>query len=216
MNLRARIVVPVARPAIEDGAVCLEGGRIAWVGRHADMPASYAGPWRDLGEVILLPGLINAHCHLDYTDMAGQLTPPRHFVDWIKALVALGPEGVIKDTVAGALWPDSEGDAARDAFEVTLHRLRKLLGRDEAVQLTHGMLQVNRALVWVDSSAFERLAAEANGEHGALNVAAAEGALTLYGGPFLQNEEDTPWLLPARERLRSRYIRLAIRTAQHF
>lgn len=140
----------------------------------------------------------------------------RRVLDLLKALVALGPEGVIKDTVAGALWPDSEGDAARDAFEVTLHRLRKLLGRDEAVQLTHGMLQVNRALVWVDSSAFERLAAEANGEHGALNVAAAEGALTLYGGPFLQNEEDTPWLLPARERLRSRYIRLAIRTAQHF
>ncbi len=89
MNLRARIVVPVARPTIEDGVVCLEGERIAWVGRHADLPAQFAGPEHDLGEVILLPGLINAHCHLDYTDMAGQLTPPRHFVDWIKAIVAL-------------------------------------------------------------------------------------------------------------------------------
>jgi cytosine/adenosine deaminase-related metal-dependent hydrolase len=42
----------------------------------------------DLGEVALLPGLINAHCHLDYTDMAGQLPPPRAFTDWIGSITA--------------------------------------------------------------------------------------------------------------------------------
>jgi aminodeoxyfutalosine deaminase len=37
----------------------------------------------------LLPGLVNAHCHLDYTDFAGQITPPKNFPDWIKAIVSL-------------------------------------------------------------------------------------------------------------------------------
>ena len=40
----------------------------------------------DLGAAILLPGLINAHCHLDYTGMTG-LPPPRNFPDWIKSLL---------------------------------------------------------------------------------------------------------------------------------
>jgi aminodeoxyfutalosine deaminase len=90
MILRARIVVPVNRPPIEDGAVCLAGERIAWVGRRAEVPASFSGAKEtDLGEVILLPGLVNAHCHLDYTGMAGQLSPPKSFTDWIKSMVML-------------------------------------------------------------------------------------------------------------------------------
>jgi cytosine/adenosine deaminase-related metal-dependent hydrolase len=40
----------------------------------------------DLGEVVLLPGLVNAHCHLNYTDMAGLFPPPRSFCDWIKCI----------------------------------------------------------------------------------------------------------------------------------
>jgi cytosine/adenosine deaminase-related metal-dependent hydrolase len=36
----------------------------------------------------LLPGLVNAHCHLDYTDMAGELPPPKTFTDWIAAITA--------------------------------------------------------------------------------------------------------------------------------
>ena len=89
MILRARMIWPVARPPVEDGVVCLQGDRIAWVGRHAELPASQRGEMLDLGETLLLPGLINAHCHLDYTGMAGQLLPPRRFTDWIKGMVAL-------------------------------------------------------------------------------------------------------------------------------
>lgn len=57
------------------------------------------GPWRalsraagacksiDLGEVLLMPSLVNAHCHLDYTHMAGHFPPPRCFTDWIQGIV---------------------------------------------------------------------------------------------------------------------------------
>ncbi len=42
----------------------------------------------DLGDTALLPGLVNAHCHLDYTGMAGQFPPPKVFTDWLKQITA--------------------------------------------------------------------------------------------------------------------------------
>jgi aminodeoxyfutalosine deaminase len=87
MLLRARIVLPVASPPIADGAVLVSENRVAAVGRWRDLSRAAAGPTADLGQVILLPGLVNAHCHLDYTDMAGQ-PAPKQFSDWIKGLLA--------------------------------------------------------------------------------------------------------------------------------
>jgi cytosine/adenosine deaminase-related metal-dependent hydrolase len=92
--LRARIVLPVSRPPIADGAVRISGNRIVWVGRWRDLSDADRGRALDLGKVILLPGLINTHCHLDYTNMAGQIAPPRTFIDWIK-LITTGKSGEI-------------------------------------------------------------------------------------------------------------------------
>ncbi|MFO1498092.1 MAG: amidohydrolase family protein [Verrucomicrobiota bacterium] len=87
--LRARVVLPIAGPALEDGGVLIGGRQIVGVGRWKDLSSSRAEAALDLGDVMLLPGLINAHCHLDYTDMAGQIPPPRSFSEWIKAMLAL-------------------------------------------------------------------------------------------------------------------------------
>lgn len=84
--LRARVVLPVSRPPIENGAVSIIGNRIAAVGCWPEIRAQKNAAIVDLGEAILLPGLVNAHCHLDYTAMAGQLAPPRYFVDWIQLI----------------------------------------------------------------------------------------------------------------------------------
>lgn len=87
MILRARVVLPISAPAIRDGAVRVSGGRIAEVGRWRDVRAE--GTKRetlDLGDVVLMPGLVNAHCHLDYTHMAGQFSPPKSFTDWLKLI----------------------------------------------------------------------------------------------------------------------------------
>src|SRR5262245_17406241 len=89
MILRARIVLPVSRPAIEDGAVVISGNRIISIGRWADFESHGSKEVVDLGESILLPGLVNGHCHLDYTRMGGSISQPRSFADWIKAVVAL-------------------------------------------------------------------------------------------------------------------------------
>ncbi|HUZ07235.1 MAG TPA: amidohydrolase family protein, partial [Candidatus Paceibacterota bacterium] len=89
MILRARTILPVSRPPIENGAVVVAGNRILAVGKWLDLKPGAGGKITDLGDVILLPGLVNAHCHLDYTDMAGQLPPPKKFTDWIAAITAV-------------------------------------------------------------------------------------------------------------------------------
>ena len=89
MILRARIVFPVTAPPIEDGAVLIEGNRIRSVSAWKKLRNPAHKTVVDLGEVILLPGLVNAHCHLDYTDMAGKLPPPKTFTEWIAAITAL-------------------------------------------------------------------------------------------------------------------------------
>jgi cytosine/adenosine deaminase-related metal-dependent hydrolase len=88
MILRARTILPVSRPPVENGAVLISENRIRAVGAWPDVQSRAAGEIRDLGEVILLPGLVNAHCHLDYTDMAGRLPPPPTFTDWIPLILA--------------------------------------------------------------------------------------------------------------------------------
>ena len=87
--VRARLVLPVSQPPLSDGAVAIAGGRIRAVGRWSDLRRHGAGSPVDLGESVLLPGLVNAHCHLDYTAMAGQLAPPQSFSAWIKNITEL-------------------------------------------------------------------------------------------------------------------------------
>jgi len=86
---RAKLVLPVTAPRIEDGAVAVDGGRIAGVGRTSDIREKFSGEEHDLGEVMLLPGLINAHCHLDYTVMRGAILNQGSFAAWIGRLNAI-------------------------------------------------------------------------------------------------------------------------------
>jgi cytosine/adenosine deaminase-related metal-dependent hydrolase len=93
-------VVPVAAPPIPDGAVWISGHQIRAVGSWSEIreiPKAAQGPVIDLGEVAVFPGLVNAHCHLDYTAMTGLLMPPREFPDWIKGILTLKSQ-----------WTDSE------------------------------------------------------------------------------------------------------------
>lgn len=70
IRYRARWVVPVTSPPEANALVAVDGDRIAYVGPVADAPE---GEDVDLGDVILMPGLVNAHCHLELTAMRGFL-----------------------------------------------------------------------------------------------------------------------------------------------
>ena len=88
MIIRARCLLPISDAPIENGALQIEAGRIKWIGRWKECPVEAGMRVIDLGEVVLMPGLINAHCHLDYTNMAGQIPPPKHFPDWVKTILS--------------------------------------------------------------------------------------------------------------------------------
>lgn len=79
-------------PPIDDGAVAVIGDRIAEVGRFGAVRKAQGGEVTDLGEVVLLPGLINSHCHLDFTSLRGKISPPTSFAHWIRKINALRRE----------------------------------------------------------------------------------------------------------------------------
>jgi cytosine/adenosine deaminase-related metal-dependent hydrolase len=84
VRYHARIVRPIVAPDIEHGTVVVDGETIAYVGPRASAPT---GRDVDLGDVILAPGLVNAHTHLDLTVLRGQFDG-LPFFDWIRALTA--------------------------------------------------------------------------------------------------------------------------------
>lgn len=135
-------------------------------------------------------------------------------LELLQFIIASGGSDVSSATVMFALWRDLEGDKAKSAFNVALHRLRKLLGRDDAVLLEVGRLALHPKLIWVDCLAFEQLAdGAALGPATPTSDSAARQAVALYGGAFLHDTDDEPWQLVHRARLASKFKRLVTRLA---
>ena len=86
MRLRARWVVPIVSSPIDDGWVDVSDGRIVAVGSGR---GDGSGEERDLGHVALMPGLVNAHTHLELSYAAGAVPPAPRFTDWIRQVMAL-------------------------------------------------------------------------------------------------------------------------------
>ena len=82
MRYHARWVLPITQPPIENGIVVESDGKITYVGPRRNAPH---GEDHDLGEAILLPGLVNTHTHLELTAMRGFLED-LDFADWIDKL----------------------------------------------------------------------------------------------------------------------------------
>lgn len=136
---------------------------------------------------------------------------PRKPLELLKALIAQGGRSVCATALAALLWPDLEGDAGLNAFHLALHRLRRLLRGEEALALQDGKLSFDPRSAWVDAWALERLTGQvelaADGDGAGEDSAALGKRLPrLYAGQFLGDEE-APWALPHRERLRSKFVR---------
>jgi cytosine/adenosine deaminase-related metal-dependent hydrolase len=106
MIIRARTVVTMSGPPIENGAVVVIGPKICDVGPCAVMRAEHMGhEVVDLGEQVLMPGLINAHCHLDYTAFKGLIRSGQSFTKWVGHINALkrtfGNEDILRSIAAG-------------------------------------------------------------------------------------------------------------------
>lgn len=97
----ARWMCPIASPPLRDATLVEHDGRITYVGPRSGAPTD--GEEIDLGDALLLPGLVNAHCHLELTAMRGFLDG-LGFREWILRLTAAR---------RAVLTPDMLLDAAR-------------------------------------------------------------------------------------------------------
>jgi len=102
----AEWVLPVTAPPLRGGAVLAHGERIAEVGAALELAA--ANPQAevvDFGSAILMPGFVNAHCHLEYATFRG-IMDDEEFGDWIVDLVdvkaALTPHDYLQSALLGA------------------------------------------------------------------------------------------------------------------
>jgi cytosine/adenosine deaminase-related metal-dependent hydrolase len=82
-SLTARYVFPVDGPPLPCGVVTIAGDKIAAV-----EPAETRTADVDLGSVAILPGLVNAHTHLDLTGLRGQCPPAPDFTQWLRGVIA--------------------------------------------------------------------------------------------------------------------------------
>lgn len=83
----ASLIVPIAHPPIRSGGVLVRNGRIIAVDSAARLARARPHARQiDLGRSILLPGLINAHTHLELTGIQRPADRPTSFTDWISAL----------------------------------------------------------------------------------------------------------------------------------
>lgn len=140
---------------------------------------------------------------LDGETLETHRTAQRKPLELLMALIAFGGRNVSELQITDALWPDAEGDAAHQACAIALHRLRKLLGREQAVVLRRNELTLDPARVFVDAWAFERALA---GQAAAPDEGVLARVCSLYKGPFLGGL-DSPWATPMRERLRNKFMR---------
>ena len=75
-------VCPASGPPLERGAIRIRAGRIVDVAR-----ADRLSPDLDLGPVAIVPGLVNAHTHIDLSILAGKTPPDPDFLRWLRSLI---------------------------------------------------------------------------------------------------------------------------------
>lgn len=141
---------------------------------------------------------------------------PKRLLDLLRLITALGGRHVDAGRAAAMLWPDAEGDEARDALKTMLHRTRALLGADLLV-VRDGQIAFDDDLAWVDTWAFEHVCGRIESILGGRTAAAQvdDGELTmrrtqlfsLYRGHLFGEAELPSWALALRDRLRARFIR---------
>ena len=84
VTITCRSILPLQGPPLERGWLRIGRGRIEGIGRRRP-----SGLVIDLGDAIILPGLVNAHTHLEFSDLTAPLPAGSNLTDWIEELVRL-------------------------------------------------------------------------------------------------------------------------------
>ncbi len=174
LRLHARWIIPIGSAPIANGAVLVgEDGRIAALGPDASVPSGGDVQSRDLGDVALMPGLVNTHTHLELMALRG-LVQDRPFTRWISQIRRIKDRLVADVYRAAARWgvlesfaagittigdTGSSGEPARAIADLGARGVafHEVFGPDPA-QVDGAMDELRRALHDLDRLASDRLA----------------------------------------------------------
>jgi len=191
-------------------------------------PLSISGTGRCLPAAAITAGFYNLRIHflgqfqivLDGRRLALGRKRPKRPLDLLKILIASG--GVRADTtrLSEMLWPDSDGDAARNCFDITLHRLRQILNIPGLLSLSEGRLSFDDKNCWIDVWAFEQVVQRIEALHSSPrqfgvqeHIALLADLLRLYAGHFLEHENQEVWAAAFRDKLKAKFGRSVITLA---
>lgn len=91
----ASYLFPISSPPIDGGAIAIEDGRIVGVGPLAELLAAHNAPVREFPGCVIMPGLVNAHTHLELTHFPSWKIrkdidyAPRTYVDWVIQVIKI-------------------------------------------------------------------------------------------------------------------------------
>ena len=132
---------------------------------------------------------------------------------------------VPREVLMGVFWPDSDQNAARNNLNVAMYGLRKALARADPgfsfVLFRRGCYAFNPALrVWVDAEAFEACVHRAQSVERQAGMAAAVAeyrvAQATYHSALLVDDRYEDWLIPQRQSLQDRYLKVLGRLGSHY
>ena len=146
---------------------------------------------------------------------------PKKPLSLLKALIVSGGREVPENNLIDMLWPEADGDLGHLSLKAALHRLRRLLGKPEAIQYKEAALTLDPHCFWVDAWAFQRTlekieetseSRRKNGDVGT-DQAIRKSTGVISGGPSCKTIPDEPWSIEIREQLKAKFTELAGRLA---
>lgn len=153
---------------------------------------------------------------------------PHKLLALLKTLIACGPKGASEEQLADSLWPESDGDTALKSLEISIHRLRKLLGNNKVLELREGRVKLAEEYCLVDAHAFEVLLDRAEEIFSSMQQQAhskskrmeeawllTERSVEIYRGGFLDGSLK-PWSLSYSERLRYKFLQAVTRLGDFY
>jgi predicted ATPase/DNA-binding SARP family transcriptional activator len=185
-------------PPAEEELALVAGAVARGTGAAAATPAAAVG--------LEIRALGAAEVRIDGAAVEGLWGRPKELL----VLLAWNAEGLRREDVGLALWPDASPEKLRNLFHVTLHRLRKSMGARDWIVREGERYRLSAALGWeLDARRFEGAASAALRDLRARRDAAVDAlarALALYRGDFLAGETVAEWHYEVRERLRELWL----------
>jgi cytosine/adenosine deaminase-related metal-dependent hydrolase len=211
--IHADAVVPGDAEAIRDGAVVVdERGAVLEVGNAGDVLPRHAGAPVERVRGVLLPGLVNAHTHLELSALRGQVPGGAGFVPWVEHMLALRaevePEHDLEAIERGVDELVAFGTVAVGEVTNTLSAVRALARRGLVGCVFHEVFGVERAPLEKRVELLPRIVEEQVGSWPSADLSYAPTPHTLY----TTHPEVTRRVL--RE-ARDRGVRASLHVAEH-